>query len=189
LPREINHLTIVSRRPAGHRAPPKPDQADGRKHEPTSCCRRFRDHTCPRGGIAPRTRRGARHGRPVGPTGPSRSNSILVAAGDKRGAGTGPTIWRDTQLGSDAVCRSRGQQLADQLGLCSKPTLRSRLGRWQLGFNLPSIRSGATASGPRERSRWPRFDGAVSGEICWTAAGRGASHRSASVRCFGRSKS
>ena len=53
---------IVSRLPAGHRAPPKLDQADGRKRDQTSRCRRFRDDTSPPGGIAPRARAG-RDGR------------------------------------------------------------------------------------------------------------------------------
>jgi hypothetical protein len=48
-----NHLTIRFAPAVGHRAPPKLDQADGRKRDQTSRCRRLRDHTCSPGGNAP----------------------------------------------------------------------------------------------------------------------------------------
>jgi hypothetical protein len=120
LPREIDHPTIVSRRPAGQRAPVKFGQADGRKHEPASCRRRLRDDTCPHEGIAPGTRSGARDGKRVAvePTDAFQPECVLVTARVQRWARTGPTIWPDTLLGRGGRgdCWPRCKQLANQFG-------------------------------------------------------------------------
>jgi hypothetical protein len=91
---KLTTLRSVSRHPAGHSAPPKLDQGDGRKRDQTSRCRRLRDHTCSPGGIAPGTINGARFGKrdQAGPADALQPKWVLVAAGDQRGARLAPTI-------------------------------------------------------------------------------------------------
>ena len=65
-----------------------------RRREPTPCCQRFRDYTCPHGGAAPLARGSARLRMllAVKPVGASRWNRALAPQRDQHRARSGPPI-------------------------------------------------------------------------------------------------